>query len=116
MILDAAYGSITLRADEYEVFHSLLRKFESKLVPRTLLIQLHCTPEVELARIKRRRREPERTITTEYLSRLNHAVETRIDALPESESTLSIDSAALNFAQDKKAQSAVVREVRRALG
>src|SRR6185295_2384914 len=63
LVLDDAYGSVTLTPDKLKLFRLVHKKIESELPPRTLLVHLKCSPETELQRIRRRRRRAERTIT-----------------------------------------------------
>lgn len=115
MILDHAYAAVTLSPAKLKVFRSVQMHAESGLPPRSLLIQLKCPPEIELKRVMRRRRNPERVITLAYLSKINDALSIRAESLPRREKILLIDSNEINFAKDRHAQEEVRARVTSAL-
>jgi deoxyadenosine/deoxycytidine kinase len=64
---------------------------------RTLLIHLQCSPDVELARIRHRRRKQEATISVSYLAAINDSLNRKIAAL-RNERVLVIDANQVDFA------------------
>ena len=114
-VLDRAYGSVTLTSDKLRLFLLIHKHIESELPSRSLLIHLRCPPEVELQRIRRRRRRAERTISLAYLSKINDALDARTKSLSRSENVLVIDSDAGDFAHESRAQVFVRRQIAGAL-
>lgn len=110
-VLDHAYASVTLTADKLRLFLLIHKHIETELPSRSLLVHLRCPPEVELQRIRRRRRHAERSITLAYLAKINDALDARTKSLSRSESVLAIDSDALNFANDLRAQADVRHQI-----
>ena len=114
-VLDHAYGSVTLTPDKLRLFLLIHKHIENELPSRSLLIHLRCPPEVELQRIKRRRRRAERTISLAYLSKINDALDVRTKRLSHSEKVLVIDSDSVDFAHESRAQAFVRRQIAGAL-
>lgn len=110
-VLDHAYGSVTLTPDKLRLFLLIHKNIESELPSRSLLIYLRCPPEVELQRIRRRRRRAERTISLAYLSKINDALDARTKSLTRSEKVLVIDSDAVDFSRESRAQAFVRRQI-----
>jgi deoxyadenosine/deoxycytidine kinase len=115
MVLDDAYACVTLTSEKLRLFRSVQKHIETELPSRALLVHLQCPPEVELKRIRRRRRLAERTITLAYLSKINGALDTRAESLSRSERVLVIDSDVLDFAHYPDAQADVRRRITGAL-
>lgn len=114
-VLDLAYASVTLKPKQLRLFRLVHKEIEAELPLRVLLIYLQCPPEVELQRIRRRRRPAERTITLAYLAKINDALAARTKSLSRGESVLVIDSDAVDFAHDSRAQAVVQRQIAGAL-
>src|SRR5882724_184754 len=111
LVLDHAYACVTLPRDQLRIFRLILRKVESNLPSRTLLIHLACSPEIELQRIRRRHRHAERTIKVDYLEKINAALASRIENLSRAEKLVVIDSGTADFAHDRRIRTAVLRRV-----
>jgi deoxyadenosine/deoxycytidine kinase len=111
MVLDDSYASVTLGRKERQLFRTIHAWIEQHLPTRTLLIRLECAPELELQRIRRRNRRAEKTITAEYLQRVNDAITANVKRLQRNEKVLVIDSGAINFARNPDAQVFVRRRV-----
>ena len=114
-VLDLAYASVTLKPEQLRLFRLVHKEIEAELPLRALLVHLQCPPEVELQRIRRRRRRAERTITKAYLAKINDALDARTKSLSRSEKVLVIDSDALNFAHNSSARAVVHRQITGAL-
>jgi len=115
MVLDDAYACVTLTSEKLRLFRSVQKQIEAELPSRALLVHLRCPPEVEFRRIRRRRRPAERTITLAYLAKINDALDARTKSLSHSEKLFVIDSDALDFAHDSRAQADVRRQIAGAL-
>ncbi len=115
LVLDHAYANVTLSARDVRLFRKVLQRVEEELPRRTLLIRLSCPPEVELTRIRARRRHAERAITIDYLEKINVALKTQVGKLPSSENVLVIDSETTNFAHKQDARIDVLHQVTKAL-
>jgi deoxyadenosine/deoxycytidine kinase len=115
-VLDHAYGSVTLTPDKLRLFLLIHKHIERELPSRSLLIHLRCPPEVELQRIRRRRRRAERTITKAYLTKINDALDARLKSLPRSEKVLVINSHTLDFAHSPGVRKAIRCQIIGSLG
>lgn len=114
-VLDHAYACVTLPPDKLRLFRIILKHIETELPSRSLLVHIQCPPEVELRRIRRRRRQAERTISLAYLSKINDALDACTKSLSRSEKVLIIDSDSIDFAHEYRAQAFVRRQVDGAL-
>ena len=115
LILDDAYACVTLPPDKLRLFRSVHKQVEAELPSRALLVHLRCPPEVEMKRIRRRRRVAERTITLAYLAKINEALDARTKSISRGENVLIIDSNSLDFARESRAQEVVRRQIAGAL-
>jgi len=116
LVLDHAYACVTLSTRDLRLFRTILERAEAHLPRRSLLVHLTCPPQVELQRIRARRRDAERAITIEYLKNLNNALQARIKKLPRSENVLVVDSGNMDFAHRQEAKTDVMRQIKEALG
>lgn len=109
MALDLAYARVTLAAKDLEIFETVFDHALSKIGRPDLLVKLDCTPEVELERIRERARPAERTITLDYLFKLNESVErVLVDRRFEGLKVLRIDSNKLDFRPEGRDRETVV--------
>jgi deoxyguanosine kinase len=115
LVLDRAYASVTLSRRDQRVFATVYRRASKNLPPRSLLIHLKCAPEIELGRIRRRRRAVERTIALPYLEKIDYALSKHIEAIKRTETVLTLDSGAIDFARKPKSKAEVVFRVNKAL-
>jgi deoxyguanosine kinase len=111
IVLDWAYARVTLARDDRGVFQKVHRRVERSLPSRSLLIFLDCTAEIQLYRIRQRRRRAERTITSGYLEKINDSLARRLRELSADELILTIDSGAVDFAHNSRAQVSICRQV-----
>ena len=109
--LDHSYARVTLTQNELRLFRLVYKHIETELPSRSLLVYLQCPPEVELQRIRRRRRLTERTVTLTYVTKINNALVARIKRLRRSEQVLVINSDELDFAHNPQAQVVVRRRI-----
>jgi deoxyadenosine/deoxycytidine kinase len=110
-VLDHAYACVTLDRRDRTLFEGILRRTEKTLARRGLLVVLECDAEVQLARIRRRRRLAESDISLDYLRKLNRSLASRVRYLPQSERILRVNSAVVNFARNAHAAGNVVRTI-----
>ncbi|MCI0562404.1 MAG: deoxynucleoside kinase [Nitrososphaera sp.] len=115
LVLDHAYACVTLPKDQLRLFRLILKEVETSLPSRTLLIHLVCPPEIELRRIRRRHRRAERSITVDYLERINEALRARISTLPRAENLLVFESGNTDFANDNQAKKETLQRIAGAL-
>jgi deoxyguanosine kinase len=78
LLLDLAYASTTLAAEELTAFLSVYSVVKNRLPPPMLIVHLRCDADEEFSRIARRGREVERTATLDLLMRLNAAIEQQL--------------------------------------
>jgi deoxyadenosine/deoxycytidine kinase len=114
-VLDHAYACVTLGRIERKLFESILGRTEKVLQRRALLIVLDCPADIQLARIRRRNRAAESSISLGYLRKVNRALASRVASLPASEEILRIDSGVVNFARDRAAARTVLQQIKSAL-
>ncbi len=110
-ILDEAYAAVTLSSRDLRVFRVVLRRVESELKRRVLLVRLACKPEIELGRIRRRGRRAEAGLKVDYLERVEGSLDARIRALGRSAKVLTIDSGQIDFAHEASGMAQVCRMV-----
>jgi deoxyguanosine kinase len=65
---DLAYAKAS---PDYGIIRPILDKVTELIDPPTMIIKLDCAPEIQLERIRRRGRGPERSITRSFLVELN---------------------------------------------
>jgi deoxyadenosine/deoxycytidine kinase len=100
IILDKAYADVTLTRRQREVFLTVAREVEQELGFPRKVIHLHCPEDVLLARIAKRNRDFEKSITAEYLTQLNQAIQARVDEASSHCDVIAVDSHAINFVHD----------------
>jgi deoxyadenosine/deoxycytidine kinase len=115
IILDQSYARVTLTRSDLRLFSAIQRRVEKALRPRSLLILLHCPPDIELKRIRRRRRAAEAGISLAYLQKLHKSLRACVANLPLHERILRMDSGTINFAHDANDQQLAVRMVTNAV-
>jgi len=110
-LLDIAYAEMGLQGSQLAVFRSVYEVIKKELPPPTLVIHLQCDPEIELARIRARGREVEKTITLDFLRSLNKAVTDQVNEARGHVPILTIDSARNNFVDDEGVKSKLLQMV-----
>lgn len=114
-VLDLAYADLTLTDRHRKVFMAVYREVRRIVAPPDLLVHLKCDPVEELRRIHRRRRAPEKSITTEYLTALNTALAMRVKRQSTNTKVVEIDSGQIDFAHDISRQKKVLALIQRRL-
>ncbi len=110
-LLDIAYAEIGLKGSQLAAFMSVYEEINIELSTPTLVIHLQCDPEIELARIRARGREIEKTIKVEFLRTLNEAVTEQVNKARGHLPILTIDSARNNFVDDEEVKSKLLQMV-----
>lgn len=70
---DTIFASVTLGADEFNLYQQIFQLVGQGIPPPDLVIYLEARPEVLLRRIRKRGRGYERTIDQEYIEKLSEA-------------------------------------------
>jgi deoxyadenosine/deoxycytidine kinase len=70
---DAIFASITLGADEFQLYQQIFQLLDQRLPRPDLVIYLEARSEVLLRRLRKRDRDYERGISPEYLDKLTEA-------------------------------------------
>lgn len=115
LILDLAYADITLTSSKKSTFLTVYREIIQELSVPKLVVYLRCEPKTQLKRIKMRGRMIEKSITIDYLTELNDALEERLKELKGRVPILSVDSENKNFASDKEVKNELINLVRQRL-
>ena len=93
---------------DYENYKSLFDLMVSFLRPPDMIIYLEASPEVLLGRIENRGRDCEKSITLEYLSRLDSAYKRWVDKASSYSRIYRIDTERTNFVKDTEAVESLV--------
>lgn len=97
--LDLAYSDVTLNTKaQRAVFSKLFDEVFKQISPPDFVIYLECPPDVLLHRIRKRGRDYEKTITTDYLSLLSKSLKKRIKKYDNN--IILIDSNKMDFAEN----------------
>jgi deoxyguanosine kinase len=111
LLLDLAYAQVTLDEKKRAAFTAVYREIRRELKQPYLVIHLVCHPEIELERIQRRGREVEQSITIDYLAAINQALAEVIRTEAKSWNVLTVDSAALDFANNETDRQTVLQSL-----
>jgi deoxyadenosine/deoxycytidine kinase len=115
LLLDRAYAAVTLPPRDQRLFELISNRLEKDLPRRVLTIYLECSPVIQLKRIKRRNRVAERTITLDYLKRVDAALRSVINKTAAKETVITIDSGLIDFAHKSSAISGVLAHIESAI-
>lgn len=115
LFLDLAYANVTLQDSQLKTFLAVHGEVSREVGPPVLLVYLQCGAATELERIRSRGRAVEKTITLEYLARLNDAVALQVANVHKRIRVLTIDSEHRNFVDDQKTQQELIDAVLQAL-
>lgn len=116
LLLDLAYARVTLDEGKQAVFEAVYREIRRELPTPDLVIHLICDPRIELERIRRRGRVVEQSITVDYLEAINQALVAVLRDEAKSWNVLTINSVAMDFANDPADENAVLELVHSRLG
>ncbi len=115
MMQDLAYAKMGLSGTKLHAFSAVYEEVKKDLGHPQLLVHLKCDAQTELLRIRSRAREIEASITIEFLQDLNGVIEREVETVKADVTVISIDSAALNFADDETVKKAVIDHVQKAM-
>ncbi len=107
-LLDMAYAEIGLQGSRLDAFKVVYEEIKKELPPPALIIHLQCDPETELTRISNRGRTVEKSITMDFLRSLNAAIESQIIKARPHTKIITIDSAKMDFVDDKTSQKELI--------
>ena|ERR1700681_2857226 len=100
-VLDLSYADVTLSGSQLHAFSHIHDEVTTALHSPRTLIELRCSPEEQLRRIRERGRQEESNINLEYLDKLSSSIHRHVAHVAVSAgltSVLSINSETLNFA------------------
>jgi len=112
-LLDRAYSHVTLDKEKQSAFAAVYSEVRNELSSPKLLIHLICDPSIELDRVRRRGRDIEKAITTQYLQAINRALNELVNTTCTSWKVLSVDSGLVDFAENEKDKLAVLAAIQR---
>lgn len=75
LALDLAYAFVTLQPEDQQTFAAVLNRVVEKVGVPSLIVRLECDSRVERDRIKKRNRQPEQSVSLEYLDALDVAID-----------------------------------------
>lgn len=97
LLLDMAYADVNLAGDRLKIFFEIVAELQKELGLPEQIIHLVCPEHVLLQRIIARSRDPETSITIDYLSSLHKAISLRVKDFSSQAPVITIDSHAINF-------------------
>lgn len=80
LALDLAYAYVTLQPEDQQTFAAVLSRVFEKVGAPSLIVRLECDSRVELDRIQKRNRQPEQSISLEYLDALDSAIDRALES------------------------------------
>jgi deoxyadenosine/deoxycytidine kinase len=114
-ILDLAYANVTLNNSQRKVFLSVYKQIKRELSNPSLLIYLRCDPSIELKRIHQRGRSTEKSISLEFLSKLDRSLEKCVSEVADRFKIISIDSDKQDFVNDDFVKQDLIDKLQKAL-
>ncbi len=96
---DLAYAQLGQGQADYAAYEVINRRIQARCGAPSLIINLRCPTPVLLRRIASRGRNPEQSISPDFLEALGHALEQRL-ALDAELSVIHLDSGALDFVNE----------------
>jgi deoxyadenosine/deoxycytidine kinase len=108
---DGIFASITLRADEFQLYQQIFHLLDRRLARPDLVIYLEARPDVLLKRLRKRHRDFERTIQPEYLERLTEAFREFFHRYTETP-LLVVNCSDIDFVEHGGDLADLVREIR----
>ena len=117
-ILDIAYAEIGLRSSQLDAFMTVYKEVKKELLHPSLLIYLDCNAETEMNRIRRRKRDVEKTITLKFLDFLNQAVKNQAKKASRYLDVITINSAEKDFVDNESIKQEIINliKARKVLG
>jgi len=106
---DLAYGAMSRLPDDYDAIAAIHDRLIVRLAPPDLVVYVRCSPDEQLARIRRRDREPERAITRSYLESLSANIEIQLHRRLPDVPVIKVDTERLDFVGNPEIGLAAVR-------
>ena len=103
-----AYAKTDLLPDQLQAYEAIFFHVSQELGPPALLVHLCCSAKEQMARLHRRGRPQELTVSFDRLSMLMKTVEKLVLELPDEFLVLTINSERRDFLQDILEKEAVV--------
>lgn len=100
---DLAYAAMSRLPDDYGAIAGIHGRLIARLAPPDLIVYVRCSVDEQLARIRKRDREPERVITRAYLEDLSANIETQLRRTLPDVPVIEIDTERLDFIGDAEA-------------
>jgi len=104
------FASSTLQGDEYSLYRTIFYIIYGSLPKPDIFVYLHLNPERLLNNIKRRGRDYEKTITREYLQKIQDSYFTFFRQNPENK-YLVIDISEIDFVANKDHYKKVIETI-----
>lgn len=111
ILLDRAYADVTLSPARKKLFHLLADELECEIGLPSKIIFLYCSEESLINRIKKRKREFEKSITIEYLTALNKSIEIQMSLISAKIDVIKIDSDLIDFSSNEEYKISVRSQI-----
>lgn len=108
LLLDLVFADVTLTTKEKKVFLAVFNEVSSQVLRPDVLIYLKCNPEILFERIRKRGRKIEKTITIEYLQKLDKSLKKRISEAEKNIKVITLDSKKYDFAHNESDKSYIL--------
>ena len=97
---DLAYAAMSRLPDDYDAIAAIHDRLIARLAPPDLVVYARCSVDEQLARIRRRDREPERAITRCYLEDLSANIEIQLHRRLPDVPVIEVDTERFDFVGD----------------
>ena len=112
LALDLAYAYVTLQPADQQTFAAVLDRVVEKIGTPSLIVRLECESRVELERIQTRNRQPEQSISLEYLDALDLAIDRALESRWfRSVPVVRIDSHRTDFREASDGREPVLQQI-----
>jgi deoxyadenosine/deoxycytidine kinase len=94
---DLAYASLEKDERHLEAMRGLYTDLYGRVPPPAAIVHLMCSPLTEMERLRSRGRSQEKTLTLDYLQRVNAAIGKFAELIPSPTSLIAIDADSVDF-------------------
>jgi len=108
---DGIFASLTLGADEFQLYQQIFQMLDQRLPRPDLVIYLEARTDVLMRRLKKRERDYERGITPEYLEKLTEAFRSYFHNYTEAP-LLVVNCSDIDFVEHGGDLADLIKEVR----
>ena len=108
---DGIFASLTLSADEFQLYQQIFQLLDQRLPRPDLVIYLEARTDVLMRRLKKRERDYERGITPEYLEKLTEAFRSYFHNYTEAP-LLVVNCSDIDFVEHGGDLADLIKEVR----